>query len=402
MRHDGRMHVLLIPTPDLSYQSGSSIYVMDLIRELARLGLQVTVLCQRAPAHVYSGIRFVELDLPLDHQVIVDRPISSHQLLDSVLTYTRVLAELGSSSERISIVHSIYGTTTALAGCFARWLFDIPQVVSTFGRDVNVGAKLDKRYARMLATTFREAAFVLTSTPALRKLVHASYGVPYTRLRVSPPGVSTDLFEGVPGRDIARTRLHLPPHDTIALAIQSSFGQDKGLDVLLRALPVALQSSPNLQVVVIGHDDTPDKRNEIRLHRLIAELDIASNVQFRGHQDHAAVATYISAADIIVDPRRSGNFSTSVLESLCVGRCVLASAVDGNTILITDSGNGCLFPVGDHHSLGQILARLCADAGERCVMEQQARRWFRRHRSRYSYAAIGPAVLSCYESALRR
>jgi glycosyltransferase involved in cell wall biosynthesis len=340
------------------------------------------------------------LPLPLDHQVIVDRPVSSDDLVRCVQLYVHEIQEIA-RNEKVSVVHSIYGTITALAGCFGTWFYGIPQVITSFGRDLEVGATADPRYYSMLRSTLALAEHVTVGTDSLRQHIERRFGIQPSKVSVIPCGVDTTLFDSRKDASLIRGVLGIAPHDVLCLAIQSSFSPDKGLDTLIRALPIIRERHPEVRVIVLGHDDTNDAHNERYLLELLADLGIDDVVEFHGHQPHDRIAEYLAAADLFVDPRRAGNFSSSLLEALAMGTPVVTSGVASNLELIQPGINGRTFETNQPADLATNILWLLEERSRLHDLRRATQRWFDGNRHRYDYRDIANRVLAIYDRVRR-
>jgi glycosyltransferase involved in cell wall biosynthesis len=386
------MRVLFIPTPDLAYESGSTLFVRSILRGLARRGWQADVLCQTVPDERIEGVRFHRLPLPLDYQVIVDRRVASEELFDSFSVYLAALR--ASSPERFDVVHSVYATFTGLAACAATWFWNVPHVVTTFGRDIHVGASFDPRYRNMIRATFAAAHHVTVPTAAIAGHVTAQYGVPASSVTVLPSGVDLRAIAAAPARAAARAQLEIPPDTLLCLTVQSSFSADKGLDVLLRAFPRLCASRPDAMLVVIGRDDLPDRSRDALYRSMVLEAGVAERTRFVGQVRHSMIPTWLAAADLFVDPRRSGNFSTSLLEAIAAGVPVVASDLPANLDLLDEEQNGRAFASGSHQALGHRLVEISSESFAGISQRQKA--WMDRNRQVYSFDALAERLDGTY------
>lgn len=351
------MHVAFFSTPDLSYVSGSSLSLRYTVDALARLKIHCTVLCQRAPllhrANPY--VHYEELPLPLDYQVTTDSIPTSADLaacLNQLIAAAMGLPDL-------DLIHATYGTFTGLAATAGGALRDVPTVISTYGRDLTLGAAADPRYDRMMRMSYGHADLVLASDDAVAALVADGYCGPRTRVRVLPPGTNVAMLR------VART---IPAMAGAArargmrvLTVHSSFNPGKGLAVLLDAFAVVLRAAPGVRLTVVGHDDTPGQRIHGELTEQALRLGVTGSVEFVGHLEHEAVLRLMTESDLYVDPRSIASASSCVYEAMMLGLPVVASAVPGNAAVIDDGTSGFLVPAGDPGPLADRIVELMGD-----------------------------------------
>jgi len=126
---------------------------------------------------------------------------------------------------------------------------------------------------------------------------------------------------------------------------------EKGIDVLLRAL-AQLDRKFILKIAGTGPD-------EKRLKQLTKDLNLDQQVEFLGHLSGDDIATIVARARAIIIPSVwLENMPFSLLESLALGKTVIASNIGGLAELITDGVNGFSFVANDSQALAKKLVAL--------------------------------------------
>lgn len=101
--------------------------------------------------------------------------------------------------------------------------------------------------------------------------------------------------------------------------------------------------------IAIGHQDAfIDK-----LQRLAEQLDIVENIFFLGWQDN--IPAVIQAADICILPSHTEGLPRSILESMVLGKPVIATPVGGIGDAIKDGRTGFLMPIDDDEVLANLV-----------------------------------------------
>ncbi|GAA4247949.1 polysaccharide deacetylase family protein [Azospirillum formosense] len=204
--------------------------------------------------------------------------------------------------------------------------------------------------------------------------------------RVIPQGVATDVFR--PGdRSAARARLGLPADAFILLFCANSFRHSsykdpEGLRLVLTRLSHAWQGPP-LLLLALG-DEAPDE--SIGPARLV-------HVPFQS--DPRRVALYYQAADLYVHAARAETFPNVIMEALCCGLPVVASAVGGipEQVAALNSANGLCeswWAAADHDATGLLYPAGAYDAMAEGIASL-ARLPELRHRLAENAAATAPA-----------
>jgi glycosyltransferase involved in cell wall biosynthesis len=127
---------------------------------------------------------------------------------------------------------------------------------------------------------------------------------------------------------------------------------EKGIDVLLRALPL----TPPSVVLWVGGEGAYGPA----LEELAVELGVADRVRFLGSL--VDTSPFMKAADCFVCPSVWAEAVGLVnMEAQACGLPVIASRVGGIPEYVEDGRTGLLFPPGDHEQLAAHLRRLYED-----------------------------------------
>lgn len=151
----------------------------------------------------------------------------------------------------------------------------------------------------------------------------------------------------------------------------------KGQHVLLEAAPEVLRRWPEARLWLVGPLALSDKADyAASLERRAAQPGLAGAVRFTGFR--ADVAALMKAMDVVVLPSVAHeSLSMVLLESLTLGRRVVATRVGGATEAVRDGETGILVPPGDASALAAAIARMLGDEGstmaERARLDARAR-----------------------------
>jgi glycosyltransferase involved in cell wall biosynthesis len=110
----------------------------------------------------------------------------------------------------------------------------------------------------------------------------------------------------------------------------------------------AICELPEFQLVVAG--EGPERE---RLEMLSQQHGVSSRVKFVGRVDQDQLATYYSAADILVLPSSREGWPNVLLESMACGTPVVATAVGGVPEIITSASAGRMI---EHRNAADLCA----------------------------------------------
>lgn len=166
--------------------------------------------------------------------------------------------------------------------------------------------------------------------------------------------------------------------------------QEKGVDVLLRALEKVQKTMP-CSLKIIG-----DGAQRIELEALAQNLAL-KNVEFLGFQNR--VQDYLRAADALVMPSRREGLPLTLIESLCSGLPVIASKVGGIPDFVEHGKNGLLSPPEDVDALARNLERFLKDAGP---LTQEVSSGVEELKQRFSIEQWAKSTMSYYQRVLNQ
>lgn len=121
-----------------------------------------------------------------------------------------------------------------------------------------------------------------------------------------------------------------------------------------REVSEGLKSGRPLELIVVG-----DGREHGPLERQAAEMGIRDRVRFTGFQGNPG--EWMKLFDCMIQPSLTEGTPNSVLEAMCLGVPVIATAVGGVPDLIADGVNGLLAPPRDAAALAAMMRRAVLD-----------------------------------------
>lgn len=375
------MKICLIPSAKLSYESGSTLYAAMVANSLAELGHEVHVICSELPKKSMEKVKFHLIDI-LEHPVIDDYYVSNFDLLDTMNKLEDQLFKI-LSAERFDVVHAHYATLNSLAAIkVAKILFGVPVVLSCFGRDVFNGLENDTRFRRMVEVSIQAVDAILCSNEAVLAKIHLLGAICPTEILRMPVDNHQFCLSVIDNQ--VREKYECTEMETVVVNITSCFALEKGIDTAIVGFGKMLQTVNNVKLLIVGGDEHPELKNELRLKNRVKQLGLEDKVIFTGYLSHSEIPKYIAAADILIDSRLVGNYSSVILESLSMGKTILASDAPGNREFIKHGENGLLYPNGDSDALSQSLKRLVIEKELSRALSSRAKAWFMRNGTSYS------------------
>jgi len=257
--------------------------------------------------------------------------------------------------ERADIVHTHLFTADAYGRVAAR-LAGARGVYSTV-HSTNVWKGALHRGVDWLLAWFSTRVIAVSGNVAqvLRERDH----LPASRVVVIENGIDLLRFENVSG-DGVRTEFGVPEGAAL-LGLVGRLHPAKGHADLLAALAVLEKERINLRCLLIGSGELREA-----IEKDIEQRELKNRVILTGQRSD--VPRLLAALDVLVMPSRWEGLPMTLLESMAMGKAVVATTVGGIPDVITDNREGLLVAPGDVDALAEALRGMLTDGAlrQRC------------------------------------
>ncbi len=218
------------------------------------------------------------------------------------------------------------------------------------------------------------SATVIVMAEKARNLLLSVYGVPAEKIEVVPHGIPDSPFTEPDG---AKAKLGFAGK-TVVLTF-GLLSPNKGIEVMIDAMPSILASRPDTVYVVLGatHPNLVRREGEAYRESLQARaraLGVMDHVVFLNRfVDQRTLLDFISMCDVYVTPYLNEAQMTSgtLAYSFGLGKPVVSTPYWHAQELLAD-GRGVLVPFGDAGATGNAIASLLTDDGRREAMRRSA------------------------------
>ena len=190
-------------------------------------------------------------------------------------------------------------------------------------------------------------------------------------------------------RDRARSALGVQDR-RVVLAVGRHEHQ-KGLDILLEAVPAVRSSVPEVLVLVAGREG----RASPRLRALQAQLGLEDAVRFLGPRND--VPDLLCAADAFVYPSRWEGLGSMLVEALALGAPIVATDLPAIREVVGDGGIALLARPERSPELAEALVETLADPAAAAA---RAAAGESRFAERFTMTRIAEETIRFYERAL--
>ena len=346
--------------------------VFDLVRHLAREGVDVTLVTRNPPRDrageaLLAGVRTIFVPyrtFPLAGRrgtTVLDRS-TAYPLFG--LRAGKVAIELA-RAKQIDIVHGFGASVLGYARRRRHAGIPLvlnPQGLEEFGATDPSRARL-KRAAYLplrqaVVACARAADRVIATDRALAPAVRQHLGVGADRMRTIPNGVDLASLDALATRqDGCRVRRDAGINERESVLFSAGrLEANKGFHILIDALAALREhattiDSANWKWVLAG--DGPYRR---ALERRIERTGLGDRVRFLGRLDDAALHAWYEAATIFVHPTLYEGSSLVTLEAMAHRRPVVATTAGGLPDKVKMGVNGWLVEPGRAEALAATLS----------------------------------------------
>lgn len=354
------MKILTVLTYYRPHTSGLTIYAERLARALAQRGHQVTVMTTQYDPSLpleehMDGVRVIRIPVAVRLSKGVIAPTFGWVATGLVREHDVVQLHLPQfDAPGVAIRGRVFGRPTVLT-----YHCDLLLPPGLFNRFVNLVVKWQNNMAGILSNQ------VVTYTQDYAD--HSSYLSRYRyKLRTILPPVELSAPE--PGAlqtfaDKYQVSLRKP-----VIGMAARFAAEKGVEVLLEALPAILQNYPKAQVLFAGQYQAVmgEQAYANRLMPRIHELERAGHWTFLGNLNPVQMSAFYPNLDVLVVPSLNSTeaFGLVQIEAMLNGVPCVASALPGVRMPVRMHSMGLVAAVGNPASLAQCIMDIFSQPGK--------------------------------------
>jgi glycosyltransferase involved in cell wall biosynthesis len=225
-------------------------------------------------------------------------------------------------------------------------------------------------------------SFVFVSKEAKRSF---ALSLPDNKARVIYDWAEVSNADMTESNAVVRRELGVP-HDCKLIGMVARVAPVKDYFTLASAAAEVLRRYPNTRFVIVG-DNSLVELNRQHYSEVVQELNklgIADKFIFTGHRSD--VSRLISAMDISVLCSHREGFGLCLVESMAMGKPVVATLVGGTPEIVTENVTGFLHRHGNSKELADALLRLINNPEEARRMGATAREHVLQNFSRQRFA----------------
>ncbi len=327
---------------------GMKYYDVSLAEGLSRHGVNVALFTS-------PGIQAPPVPSSWSVRVVYDRAFGSYPLPVRLWSYLKgtSAALLQSRRERRLLVHFHLFQVSPLEAfnVILAKLLQFKIVITAHDVESLFAGQGGKWLSRLV---YGLADGVIVHNQVSKKEIKEVMNVGEDRITIIPHGNYLHASGELPETEQAKIRLGLPEHARVLLFF-GHIKMVKGLDLLIRAMPIILENHPDAVLCIAGR---PMRAEFAKFQELIHELTLHEHCRmFIRFIEDAEVPIFFSAAELVVLPYRRVYQSGVVLLAMSHGKPVLVSDIPGMAEIVTHEKTGFMFKSGDVDDLAAVACR---------------------------------------------
>lgn len=190
----------------------------------------------------------------------------------------------------------------------------------------------------------------------------------------------------------AREELGIPAQQRVILFF-GFIRKYKGLECLLKALPLVKTYDGNILLLIVG-EVWKGERHYRRYVRMIKELGLEENTRFiNRYVPNEEVEIYFKASDFVVLPYRDGSGSGILQIAYGMDRPVVATDISVFTEVVENEKTGLLVPPANERQLAETIVKMYKSGG---IPQMEAE--IREYKKRFAWSLMVERIMQFYSS----
>ena len=347
------MRILSVLTYYRPHTSGLTIYAERLAHALAKRGHEVTVFTSQYDPSLpleekMDGIRILRVPVAMRVNKGVVMPSFGWKITQQVAEHDVVLIHLPQfDAAGVALRGRLFKKPTVIL-----YHSDILLPPGLFNRLVNFVVDVMNNLAGLFAHK------IVAYTEDFAR--HTSFLKRFAwKVSVILPNVQIPVASH---QEVATFKEKHNPHGHKVIGMATRFAAEKGIEVLLEALPLVQSRYPDVKVVFAGQFEGVwgEEAYAARLKPIIARYQDHQSWEFLGVLPLQQMASFFPNLDVLVVPSLNSteSFGFVQVEAMMNGTPCVASDLPGVRQPITLTGMGKIIPVGDAQALANAILEI--------------------------------------------
>jgi glycosyltransferase involved in cell wall biosynthesis len=345
------MKILTVLTYYRPHTSGLTIYAERLARAFAKRGHQVTVMTTQYDSSLL-------LEEALDGVKIIRVPVAARISKGVIAPAFGFVATKLVAQHDVVQMHLPQFDAPGVA--FRGRLFGKPAVL-TYHCDLLLPPGFFNRFVNMVVHFQNNMAGMLSNHIVTYTQDYADHSPYLSRYasKLTPILPPVELSEPLPGAVRAFADQHHVKERHPVIGMAARFAAEKGVEVLLDALPAILKIYPKAQVLFAGmyQNVIGEQAYSDRLMPRIREYEVQGHWTFLGNLEPVQMAAFYPNLDVLTVPSLNSTeaFGLVQIEAMMSGVPCVPSALPGVRQPVSMHGMGTVSEIGNSNSLAEAI-----------------------------------------------
>jgi glycosyltransferase involved in cell wall biosynthesis len=372
---------------------GISRHVDDLSLALTRRGITVHVVtCDFPGAPEYEQIHGV-------HVYRFNSRIPSYSFLSWVFSMNQNMAEkaidvINSHNENIDLIHA-HDWLVANAAARVKDAYGKPLVSTIHATETGRRGGIHNDYQGTINEVERhlisQSSKVICCSNYMAAQIFETFNVPREKLHVIPNGVDASKFDVKIDLQAVRRRYAKP--DAKIVAYVGRLVHEKGVHVLIGAVPKVMSVLPNVSFVIVGEGGMKDN-----LSKEAWDFGVAHRVFFTGFVDEKTLISIYKASDVAVSPSLYEPFGITALEAMAAKTPVVVSDTGGLAEIVEHDKTGVKVYPDNSDSLAWGILKVLQDQSFANTLRENA---YQKVVRDYNWSRIVDETTGVYRQAMQ-
>ena len=242
----------------------------------------------------------------------------------------------------------------------------------------------------------KDGDLVLSLSEFSKQNISSAYGIKTRKIEVMYAGVD-DAFFDTNKSSVKNTSDKKEDHSPLKKPFHLLFSgrlngkQQKGVDILLKAMPLILKEHDVILDIIGGGP-------RLEQYRAFAQqLGIEGSVRFRGFIPHDMMPAEYSAADLFVLSSRRESFGLVLAEAMASGLPVVSTTAGAIPEVVDNGETGILVPPENPDELAGVIIHLLDNPEKMILMGKKGKERVKQY---FTWDKVAARVLNCYNEIL--
>ena len=349
---------LMILIDFLSFMGGAERHLRLLSQELKKRGYKIIICCLK------GGVLSEEMRNEVDR--VEDLKVSriyDYQGFKALLKIVRIIRK-----EKVQVMLSYHESSDYL-GLLVALLTRVPIISSR--RDM--GFKLKFRHRCLYRLINRFFDLIVAVSAAVKEMVVKTQWVKPSNVTVIHNAVELLTNTNDTSGSLKQGSFLKSYNDIMKVSSIGNIRPIKGYEYFIDAANLVVKQFPNVHFFIVGKKIHSDPYY-LGLCKRVKELNLENVFTFTGELQHSDVFRFLSTTDISVSSSLTEGMSNTLLESMALGKPVVATMVGGTPELVEDGKTGYLVPPATPDLMAEAILKLLSNTQLRTHMGSEGKK----------------------------